>query len=599
MRVRTRFFTATLPFLLLTAWLPSAAEVFLVTDTIDAIPAPVGTLRWAIEQSEANNVPDSIEFTIDGGTIVLVAPLPDLREGGLSIGERRPTGTPTPGNGIAISGINGVSRAIRILSADNTIANLDFIEFGGPEAILIDGRDARRNAIARNVFGRDNATGVAGVGLRIGSPDNLGTPTDTEVRVNRFINGSAGIVIEGDGTSAIDASTTVIQGNWFGTDPNGGPGPGTGNALRAEGAGRIDIQGNRLSGPGAGIFLGAGSGRSFVRDNQIGLESEDGTACSGFTGAGVRVEGSPGVTIRDNGIRCNDIGIHLAIGADEAQIRDNHIGSGPADANRSHGILLDPGEGALIRRNSIVRNAGFGITSTNAPIIDPTKGALLACNSIFSNLLGALNLPGVLTSPPVLTGATVERVDGDLPDVVPGWVEIFGDAGNQAGTFQGALRLDNTAPPFSHRLPVLNLRVDKAAGGAEISFERTTPANHTATLSDESMNETTELSLELPAETLGLTYDVIRGDLAALAFGATGGIDLGQVTCLDSGLTPDLVANPNPIDPDIPPVGHGFFYVSRRKDSTANTRGTYDPAICLTDVDAFFGPRRPAGGDCL
>ena len=54
---------------------PFCEEVFLVTDVIDEIPAPVGSLRWAIEQSEANNEPDSIVFVIDGGTIGLVAPI--------------------------------------------------------------------------------------------------------------------------------------------------------------------------------------------------------------------------------------------------------------------------------------------------------------------------------------------------------------------------------------------------------------------------------------------------------------------------------------------------------------------------------------------
>ena len=51
-------------------------------------------------------------------------------------------------------------------------------------------------------------------------------------------------------------------------------------------------------------------------------------------------------------------------------------------------------------------------------------------------------------------------------------------------------------------------------------------------------------------------------------------------------------------DPDVPDPGEGFFYVSRRRHTLENAPGTYDPAICLTDVDEFRGPRTPASGDC-
>lgn len=58
-------------------------------------------MRWAIERSEAKNEPDSIVFIIDGG--------------------------------------NHIARAIAIYSDQNTIANLEFINFAGEEVILIAG----------------------------------------------------------------------------------------------------------------------------------------------------------------------------------------------------------------------------------------------------------------------------------------------------------------------------------------------------------------------------------------------------------------------------------------------------------------------------
>ncbi len=590
-----------LAMLLLLAALPVSADTFLVTDTIDAIPAPEGSLRWAIERSEANGEPDLIDFIIDGGTIELIAPLPDLAEGGLTVGRARTSGDPSGGNGIAISGVNGVARAIAILSERNSIAELDFIGFSGPEAILIGGGRARDTVIAGCGFGRDLGGGNAGAGIRIQADvDNLGMPTRTEIRLSRFVNNGAGIVIEGNNAApSLVQHWTRIYRNGFGTDPLGGPGPGTGVSVQTINAGPVHVVENRLSGPGAaGILLGAGSARSTIFDNRIGLRGPDITSCSGFDNAGLRVEGSAGVRVADNSFSCNDVGIFLANGADDAQLRDNVIGGSTADAQRSHGVVIDSAAGALLRHNRIVRNDGFGVASVPGPVVDPDAGSLLACNSVFDNLLGALSLPDVLLLPPVLTSATPVAVTGDLPDPVTGWVELFGDDADQARVFQGALRLTPDDPPFRHRLPVLGLRVDKTGGGSEIKFDRTTPDNHTATLSDETGHETTELSAALPAPGDGLVFDLIRGRLANLAFAAGGGIDLGPVVCLESGLTPDLVASPDAIDPDVPAPGQGFFYVSRRRHTLENAPGTYDPAICLTDVDRFEGPRAPASGDC-
>jgi hypothetical protein len=108
---------------------------------------------------------------------------------------------------------------------------------------------------------------------------------------------------------------------------------------------------------------------------------------------------------------------------------------------------------------------------------------------------------------------------------------------------------------------------------------------------------TTELSNDIPAEP-DVVYDVIRGRLENLAFGATGGIDLGPVICLGSGIDPDITVTPNIVDPDDPSPGRGFFYLVRRSDPLQNAPGTYDPAICLTEADDFNGPRRASSGDC-
>ena len=100
----------------------SSAEIFFVVNTDDAIPPTPGSLRAAIQQSESNGEPDIVQFLIDGGSIVLVSPLPDLNDGRLSLGFPRVNTQPSAGNGVTISGINGVPHAIRLRSPHNIIA---------------------------------------------------------------------------------------------------------------------------------------------------------------------------------------------------------------------------------------------------------------------------------------------------------------------------------------------------------------------------------------------------------------------------------------------------------------------------------------------
>ena len=109
---------------------------------------------------------------------------------------------------------------------------------------------------------------------------------------------------------------------------------------------------------------------------------------------------------------------------------------------------------------------------------------------------------------------------------------------------------------------------------------------------------TSELSGPLASETTHLVFDVARGNVANLAFAGTGGIGLGPLSCIASGLDPDIAVSPNVQDPDVPPPGESFFYLARRRATADNNVGTYDPALCLTIVDAFGGPRVPGPGDC-
>ena len=576
---------------------PVSAEVLFVFDTTDAIPPPPGSLRAAVEQSEGNGEADFVEFLIDGGTIELVEPLPDLQEGRLGIGFPRPTGGPAVGNGITISGVNGVARAIRVRSSGNVIGGLDFAQFSGEEVILIEGNQANQNLITNCVFGSDNASGVnTGIAVRIATnPTSTHNRSTNEIRLSRFLRNGVGVSIEGDGLGSADRIGASIHDNWFGTSPQGGPGPGNGAAIQATAGGRIYISGNRFSGPGEGITLGSGSDGSVVSGNDLGLE-DGSTVCSGFDGPAIRVDGASGVQIRRNSIACSEVGVYLGGEASRTVVGDNSIG-GPAPSGLfSHGVVIESASQTLIRHNTISGNTGWGIAEAPGPVIDPSN-TLIACNSIFDNTAGALWLPSVPTLPPLLTSATAIRVNGSLPDVAPGWVEVFGDDVNQARVFQGTTTIRNDVIPFSPLVPVLRLALSKAQAGTELGFDRSVPPNHTSTRSMEATLTTTELSNAVPAQP-DVVYDVIRGGLENLAFGATGGIDLGPVVCLGSGIDPDVIVAPDIVDPIDPHPGRGFFYVVRRTEALQNAPGTYDPAICLTEADEFSGPRRASSGDC-
>jgi hypothetical protein len=416
-----------------------------------------------------------------------------------------------------------------------------------------------------------------------------------EIRLSRFIRNGVAVSIEGDGSGIPSRIGAVIHHNWFGTSPQGGPGPGNGEAIHATAGGRVYIIDNRFSGPGEGITLGPGSDDSVVVGNAIGLDDSS-TVCTGFDGPAIRLEDVVGVGIRDNSILCSEVGVYLGIGSIRTFVGDNTIGGRAPAGHLSHGIVTDSASETLIRHNTISGNNGYAIAEAPGPVIDPSS-ALIACNSIHENTAGAMWLPSVTTMPPVLMSATAIRVHGDLPDISPGWVEVFGDNLGQARVFQGTTTINNDVVPFSHLISVLGLALSKVQTGTELAFDRSVPPNHTSTRSMEATLTTTELSNDIPAEP-DVVYDVIRGGLENLAFGPTGGIDLGPVICLGSGLDPDVAVTPNIVDPDDPATGRGFFYLVRRAEPLQNAPGTYDPAICLTEADDFHGPRRASSGDC-
>ncbi len=84
-------------------------------------------------------------------------------------------------------------------------------------------------------------------------------------------------------------------------------------------------------------------------------------------------------------------------------------------------------------------------------------------------------------------------------------------------------------------------------------------------------------------------YDVIRGDVASLAFDGGGGVDLGVVICVEDDSYDPTTAGFE--DVDTPAPGQAFFYLYRGTQGVAAGPGSYDTASDGSE-------RLPAAGDC-
>jgi hypothetical protein len=342
---------------------------YAVINTNDSGP---GSLRWAVEQANANPGPDTIVFNIspsDPGynpatrvwTIRPLSPLPALSDGGTTLdgatqtanqGDTNPYGPEVEINGLlAGSEVAGLTLA----SADNTVRSLVINGFSWT-GILVKGAD---NFIAGNYIGTDasGTTAVAnGMGLIVewGAADVLiGGASPVE---RNIISGNEdyGIFIRGETVTGV-----VIRGNYIGTNASGTA------AIRNRKGVHIDVgaHNNVVGGDAAGHrniisgnvwgveILGANTTSNLVIGNYIGTDASGMVALGNSQG---------GVTV-------------------QAYAHDNSIGPGNLIAyNGSYGGVYVQGSETVrntISRNSITSNAGPGVNNAdggNTELTPPT-----------------------------------------------------------------------------------------------------------------------------------------------------------------------------------------------------------------------------------
>ena len=354
---------------LLLAFQLASASTFTVTNTNDSGP---GSLRWTIEQANANPGPDTIVFNIPPGdpgynpatrawTIRPLSPLPALTDGGTTLdgttqtasqGDTNPYGPEVEINGLlAGSGAAGLTLA----SADNTVRSLVINGFSWT-GILVKGVDT---FIAENYIGTD-ASGTTAVANRMGLVVEWGA-ADVLIGgaspVERNIisgNERYGIFIRGETVTGV-----AIRGNYIGTNASGTAAIGNHEGVHIDVGAQNNIVGgdaaghrNIISGNRWGVaILGANTASNLVIGNYIGTDASGMVALGNSLG---------GVTV-------------------QAYAHDNTIGPGNLIAyNGSYGGVYVQGSETVrntISRNSITNNAGPGVHNAdggNTELTPPT-----------------------------------------------------------------------------------------------------------------------------------------------------------------------------------------------------------------------------------
>ncbi|HEY6563003.1 MAG TPA: right-handed parallel beta-helix repeat-containing protein, partial [Pirellulaceae bacterium] len=379
--------------------------VFTVTTTADA---GAGSLRQAILDANAMANADDIVFDIPGAgphVIQPLSPLPDITETVTVDGFTQPGATPNtnpidqPINAdlrIVIDGslapglnVNGFC----VMAGEGTILRgMNIHSFSENGIELHTGNNiVSGNFIGTDVMGAlDLGNSDHGVSMIGGTGNVIGGGL---AATRNLISGNAG-----SGVRAFSAPTTMITGNFIGTDRGGDQGLGnSGPGVQLSDApgsnvGSAGEQRNVISGNGAdGVFV-------FLSDNVSVTNNLVGTDLSGAAALpnrnGVVVDTSNDVTVIGNLVSGNlQAGIQTLF-SDATTIQGNRVGTdvngiGPL-GNGAQGIFLNEGSTSATvggtlpgTGNTVAFNAGAGVAVLSGAINSQDNRILR--NSTFSN----------------------------------------------------------------------------------------------------------------------------------------------------------------------------------------------------------------------
>ena len=553
-------------------------------DAGDAVPGDnlcqtatpgICTLRAAIEEANAVNDVDTINFLIPGVGVQTISPASALplisqpitingytqtgaSENTLAVGDNAVINIQLNGSGAGV-GVDGLS----ITAGGCTVKGLAIYLFGGDGIQLA---TAGGNTIAGNFIGTDatgagttNGNTAEGVNISNVGTNTIGGST-TQARNVISDNGVGGVNISG-----ASATGNIVQGNYIGTDRNGtadvgntvdgvfvgGPSNTIGGTTATPGQG----EGNVISGNGAGA-VGSGvrvtANTNTVTGNLIGVAA-GGTAALGNSNNGVFITTAAnntigGIATNVRNIISSNTGAGVAIngaGATGNIVQGNYIGTdatGTLDrGNTTDGVRIDGGAtvstvGGLTATPGVP--PGNVISGNASDGIEINSGTASPNNTVQGNLIGTTSSGTVLlrndSNGVLINGSSNNSIGGATAtarNIITG-----GTAGTADGVDIQDNASDNNVVAGNYIGTDISGTLDFGAGGDGVRLSGTGPDTNTiggsattpGTAPGNVISGNTGDGVEITAS--GTTGNLVQGNLigtqsngtSALANGANG-----------------------------------------------------------------------------
>jgi len=366
---------------------------------------PECSLRAALEEANASEGSDRIQFDIPGKTPHIIQPkssLPEIQESVVIDGfSQESTGDFPP---VILDGVNAGNNAhgftVPLDGRRTTIRGLSIVNFSGNGIHL---ENTFENSISGNFIGllsSGEAAGNAGSGIYLmQSHTNQIGSTNVSDRNVISGNGEHGVVISGDN------SINDIIGNYIGTGPGGisaQPNSMSG-ILITNGASDNKMYGNLISGNGEhGVYIGgteATPSGNVLQNNKIGLNT-DGMAALPNQGNGIfldnaltsRIGNYSGAGGRNLISGNKENGIMITGPAGGHVIAGNYIGTNLQGnenlSNGMHGIYVSGSQGNIIGEIIGTQFITGNLISGNALDGIHMEGTETRENEIKNNLIG-------------------------------------------------------------------------------------------------------------------------------------------------------------------------------------------------------------------
>jgi uncharacterized repeat protein (TIGR01451 family) len=386
-------------------------STYVVTNSND--DGSANSLRWAIQQVDADTTPDTIDFNIPGGgspIIALRSPLPALTNSVVIDGTTQPGYGTSPLVVIDGSNLPSGSNGFTLSGGASTIRGLAIVGFSGSGVLLNSaGNTVESSFIGVGPSGTSAVANGTGISIAGWSANTIGGST---AGAGNLISGNAGAGISISGTTS-DPGTNFVFGNDIGTIAGGLAPLGNGQAgVLISGASQDQIggsgaAGNVISGnTGPGIQLVSGASGTSIYNNVIGVGSDNATPV-GNGSDGIQVVNSPNTQIggvlagQGNVIGCNSgNGISASGSSTGMLVEGNAIGTDLTASrhlgNAKNGVYLAAssdsiGASSADAGNHIYYN-GDGSVGAGVLLVGNVVHNTILSNSIYGNAYLGINL---------------------------------------------------------------------------------------------------------------------------------------------------------------------------------------------------------------